>query len=191
MSLADILSNSKVSGIALTEKEKMVGRYVSGLKSMLMEYDWDWFITLTFKYPVSDRVIVSTALDRFLNNLSEKAFGKRSRKRVVSFSVIEKGSYDDSLHVHLMIQDPSDRILNDGRRKQFKLRDAVIESWLSSSSFSGNPALSSSGDEWIKPIHNVRSTVNYMMKSLGFSHMKETDIIPWDQVTIDGRKPSL
>lgn len=187
MSLSNILNSSKLNGIILTDEEKRLGRYVNEVTNLLMENEWDWFLTLTFKHPVRDRITVSKTIEKFLNNLSEKAFGSRSKKRIVSFSVIEVGSFDDSLHVHMMIQDPTGRILNDSRINRFELRDAVIESWLAASSSAGNPALSSSGDEWLKRIDNVRSTVGYMLKQLDLTQRKSNDVIVWDQLSLSGR----
>lgn len=173
-------------GIILQESETERHRYITHVKQMMLQHDWDHFLTLTFKYPVYDEKKVSQAVNRFINKLSERAYGDRSRKRVVAFPIIEK-HVDDSFHVHVMIQDPFSRILKPERKKSFRLRDAVITAWLQASSSSGNLALSSSGDEWIKPIDDVRETVQYMLKRYRPKSESST-VILWEEASLSGRK---
>lgn len=176
----------EVRGIVLTEEEKRKCRYVAGVKKMLDDIRFDWFLTLTFKHAVKDRFAAVDAIENFLDRLSEKAFGRRSKKRITSFPVIEEGYFDNSLHVHMMIQDPTSKIHNPERRNQFNLRDAVIESWLQASSSAGNPALTAASDEWIKRIDNVGPVVEYMTKQIHST--LNSDPIVWDQVSLDGRR---
>lgn len=182
----DVLNKAKLDGIILTEQEKRKHQAVVEVRYWMIRHDWDLFVTLTFKHPVYDEVKVSSAIEKFLNKLSASAFGKRSKKRVAAFPVIEKCRIDDSLHVHMIIQDPTSLILNEKRRNNFRIRDAVIESWLQSSSSAGNPALASSADEWIKKTLDVSECVRYMTKQIGYN-LNHT--IPWDQLSLSGRKP--
>lgn len=175
----------KLKGIVLTEEEKRKLIYRKGVVDWVIEVDWDYFLTLTFKHPVKDVVTASKAVEKFLNNLSSKAYGSRSNKRITAFSVLEKGSFDESLHIHMLIKDPEPFILNSGRRDRFDLRDDVIESWLKASSYSGNPALTSANDEWCKRVGEIKSVAEYMTKQVD---PNLDNLIVWDQCSIDGRQ---
>lgn len=181
-----ILSKAKADGIILTNQEKRKHQAITEIKYWLAQYDWDLFVTLTFKYSMYDEIKVNSAIEKFLNKLSAEAFGRRSNKRVVALPVIEKCSMDNSLHVHMMIQNPTPYILNEEKRNSFRIRDAVIQCWLQSSSSAGNPALASSSDEWIKKVLDVSECVRYMTKQM--KHNLE-HTIPWDQCSLTGRKP--
>lgn len=175
-------SNSSI--ITLSNKEKWKHQTIQELKDWLEQHQWDLFLTLTFQYPLKDSIKVSKAVEKFINDLSKKAFGRQSKKRVVCFPVIEMDHSESSYHVHILIQDPTPRILNEDRRKKFNLRSAIIESWLQASPYSGNPALSSINDEWLKEITDSLGLVDYMTKQLD----SNSDTIVWDQVCVDGRQ---
>lgn len=167
-----------------SKDEQRKKKYTSDTIEWLDHINWDYFLTLTFQYPVKDTIIVTNAVERFNNRLSAKAFGKQSKKRVICFPVMERDGSESSYHVHMIIQDPTPHILNDARRNRFNLRDAIIKSWIQSSSYSGNPALSSKGDEWFKEITNLPGLVEYMTKQLS---RNSTPIIS-DQICLNGRK---
>lgn len=190
MTISKIIKNTK-NCIILNDAEKKKLHYVNEVKKMLIEYDWDWFITLTFKHPVKDKIRASKAIEKFINNLSGKAFGSRSDKRVSSFSVIEYGMFEDSFHVHMIIKDPEADIVNPERRDKFKLRDAVIESWVQASSSAGNPALASGNDEWLKKVDNVSITIDYMLKQLDPTLSADGNPVAWDQLNLNGRRVHL
>ncbi|WP_075880274.1 hypothetical protein [Vreelandella massiliensis] len=106
MKLQKLTKRVLVDSIILTEEEKKKERFVSDTTEWLSKTDWDYFLTLTFKHPVKDEITVTKAIEKFINNLSRKSFGSRSNKRIVCFSAIEK-SFDNSLHIHMIIQDPT------------------------------------------------------------------------------------
>lgn len=186
MSLTQLNRNVKPYSIKLTPQERQKEQCIQELTQWLQDYDWGYFLTLTFKYPVYDSFRVSQAIERFINHLSGKAFGKRSAKRIQAFPVIEKGS-DDALHVHMMIQDPKERI-NPLRQQRFHLRDAIIEAWLQASSSAGHPALASKDDEWMKLIDNVSGVIGYLSKQLMLTPDTHHSPIAYEHVCLNGRK---
>nr|WP_163503605.1 hypothetical protein [Halomonas socia] len=177
-----------VEGIILTDEEKAKKKYVSEMQSWISQYEWDYFVTLTYKHPVKDRIKVTHHVEEFSNRLSRKSFGSRSKKRVCTISVIEHHWASDSLHVHMLIKDPQPSIANDARQNSFNIRDAVITSWLESSSSSGNPALSSDGDEWLKGIDDINRVVEYMLKEFNPHASELVSPVVWDQACLDGRR---
>lgn len=185
MSVNELMCACKVQGIVLKEEERRKLIFRKEVVDWVIQMDWDYFLTLTFKHPVKDPVIASKAVEKFLNNLSSKAYGSRSNKRITAFSVLEKGYFDPSLHIHMLIKDPEPYILNSERRENFNLRNGVIESWLQASSYSGNPALTAANDDWIKSIGEIKAVAEYMTKQID---PNLDNLIVWDQFSIDGRK---
>lgn len=163
-------------------------RYISATKKKISEYQWDYFITLTFKHPVFQIDRVLRAVKQFVNKLSRKAYGGRSKKRVVCFAVIEKDK-SDCYHVHLLLQDPTDNISNPERKKGFHLRREIIIAWLQAGATTGNPARSSPDGEWMKPIFDVNEVIGYMLKHYSLDSDSPTTIM-WEEASVDGRRIS-
>mgnify|MGYP003149101322 FL=1 len=177
-----------MDNIILNSNEKKKDIYIETVKEWIVSYEWDYFLTLTFKHPVYDKVKVSKAIEKFINRLSSLAFGSRSKKRIKAFSTIESGSLDSSLHVHMMVQDPRPLMLKENRCENFNLRNSVIESWLKSSSSAGHPASTGSSDEWMKKVTDVEGCIGYMVKEVGNNL---DNCIAWDQLNLKGRKHVL
>lgn len=188
MPLSKLIRNSAVTGIVLTNEEKNKINYEKEVIQWLDSYSWDYFLTLTFSHPVKDRIAVSIAIEKFIDKLSTKAFGTRSNKRIVSFPVIEHGNDGKSLHVHMIIQNPAPNIVNPNRREKFNLRDAVIESWINASSSAGNPALTATNDEWMKPVTESEIAIKYMIKQIDPTLREHDNPIVCDQLSLDGRR---
>lgn len=182
------IAQSELDGIQLTAQELKPNEYSKALTNWLVQLDFDYFLTLTFQYAIYDENKAMSAVSNFINYLSASSYGARSQKRVIAFPVIEK-EIDDSLHIHMMIQNPEPFITNDKKRKAFNLRDAVIISWLKASPSAGHPALSAARDEWIKKMDDIREVTRYMTKQYqpGSSHSSAT--ILWEYASLDGRKP--
>lgn len=181
-----LIREVKPYSIKLTPQEMQKKQYIQELTQWLQGYDWDYFLTLTFKYPVYDSGRASQAIERFINQLSRKAFGQRSSKRIVTFPVIEKCS-DNALHVHMMIQDPKEGI-NPSRQQRFDLRNAIIEAWIQASSSAGNPALTGKNDEWMKKIDNVSQGIGYLSKELNVTPGKQHSPFAYEHICFDGRR---
>lgn len=174
-----------LENIILTPDEKKKRVYVQNVKKWIQLYQWDYFLTLTFKHPVFDEIKVSNTIKKFLDYLSAEAFGKRSKKRVIAFSTIENGTYDKSLHAHMLIQDPTHNILTGERRDSFNLRNAIITSWMKASPSAGNPALTGSDREWMKKVLDIEECIGYMLKQVD---LNLNSFIPWDQLSLTGKK---
>lgn len=173
------------SNIVLSLGEKKKEKYIQEIKQWINSYEWDYFLTLTFKHPVYDDIKAGKAIEKFINKMSSLAFGSRSQKRIVAFSTIEHDSLDEALHVHIMIQDPTPLIMNEMHRNEFDIRNSIIVSWLNSSSSAGNPAFTGSDSEWIKEISDVEECIGYMIKQVGNNL---NNCIAWDQLSLGGRK---
>lgn len=172
--------------IILTPRETERERSRSAIKKQILQYDWDYFLTLTFQYPVYDISKVSKAVERFITGMSIRAYNTRSKKRMKSFPVVETHC-DDSLHVHMLIENPINNIISSRKKRHFHIRDEAIEAWMQASSLSGNPALSSKGDRWIEPIKDIESVTEYMLKSYHPRSERYTTLL-WEQACFDGRQ---
>ncbi|RUR25703.1 hypothetical protein ELY33_17705 [Vreelandella andesensis] len=181
------INQAELDGVKLTRQEKKSYEYSKQVAHWLVQYDFDYFLTLTFQYAVYDENKAMSAVSNFINCLSASSYGARSKKRVMAFPVIEKGA-DDSLHIHMMIQNPKPFITSEARRNAFSLRDAVITSWLQASPSAGHPALSATGDDWIKKMDDIREVARYMVKQYqpGASY---SSTLLWEYASLDGRKP--
>jgi hypothetical protein len=75
MNVNELMCACKVQGIVLKEEERRKLIFRKEVVDWVIQMDWDYFLTLTFKHPVKDPVIASKAVEKFLNNLSSKAYG--------------------------------------------------------------------------------------------------------------------
>src|SRR5690606_14566156 len=71
----------------------------------ITQQDFDWFVTLTFRYKKNDHDEVVSLGKKFFDLLSGEIYGKRSKNRVIHFSAIERHD-DGSLHIHTLIKEP-------------------------------------------------------------------------------------
>lgn len=178
-------NKANLENIILTPAEKKKKAYVIKIKNWMQQYQWDYFLTLTFKYPVFDEIRVGETIEKFLDYLSAEAFGRRSKKRVISFSTIENGSYDKSLHVHMLIQDPRPNILTEERSASFDLRDNIVRAWMQANSSTGNISHTGSDSEWMKEVLDVEGCIGYMLKQV--DHNLDSRI-PWDKLSLTGKR---
>lgn len=175
----------KSESIKLLPNEKLLCNRKTKTENFIRMNDWTHFVTLTFKYPLRDKVEAETIVTRFISILSKKSFGNRSKHRANVFPVCEHHS-DGAIHIHLLIEDPTNTITNPKRRKLFNLRDAIITSWTSASSKAGNPALLGSKD-WLQEVNNIDGSIRYMLKETS----KSDSPVLWHSVSLQGRRDKI
>ncbi|MCG7598632.1 hypothetical protein MHM84_02410 [Halomonas sp. McH1-25] len=164
--------------------EQKMEKLKKEIYEMVKKHPWDYFITLTFKHAINDRIKVNSITRKFINELSIKCFGSRSNKRLRIIPVIENHGFE-GLHVHALIENPKERIGSPERKENFILRDSVIEAWIGVDAKTANPTLSCfEQDEWIKKIYDTEGLVNYLLKQLS----AHPEAVQWDLYTPEGRK---
>ena len=74
-------------------------------KDLLSEFEYEYFVTLTFKYTVSEKSAYEY-LEFFLHLLNQKVIGKGYKKKnpLEGFVVLEK-QWDGNPHFHLIVND--------------------------------------------------------------------------------------
>lgn len=105
--LAELPPNSNLLS---TEHTKVA--YRSQIMADMTSRSFDWFITLTFAYNQTNYDDVVKGVKRLVNRVSIDIFGKRSKKRLVHYGVIERNQNQSSLHVHLLVQHPRANFLD-------------------------------------------------------------------------------
>ena len=178
---------AKKDGVELTSEEKMFFRYDAEIREFVTRFEFHYFLTLTFRYPVYKKDEATRAINQFINRVSVACYGARSGKRLVSLAVLEK-SKNDSYHVHMLIQDPQMRMTKEQRLKKFNLRDILIESWMSASSKTGHPARTANGDEWFRPVDGVEEAMSYMNKKFNPNSSYPSTYIAFECSSLYGKK---
>jgi len=107
------------------EEQRRIRSRAQHIHTILKE-EYDWFVTLTFQFKQHDHDEVVEKAKKLFDVISSKIYGKRSKKRVVHFSVIERHA-DGSLHVHCLLQSPVARL---ERRKKYSSSSMIRGSTL-------------------------------------------------------------
>lgn len=144
--------------------------------------DGKYFITLQFSSDTSKTKAEKT-LHVFLDEINKEIFGSRSNKKWKQISVIEKNTYSNSHHIHIIAEDPVNRILNDERKNSFKIKEKIKERWQASGNNTSVKSLHSSAlnAPWFKTITDKRGAARYIAKQILKGHM---DVIQWDKAEI-------
>lgn len=162
----------------------------TAIKSYLIPFQWDHFITLTFKHPKSHLECTRVCGD-FVKTLNNLTFGRNSQKSVRIFIVIEPHS-TYGYHVHALVQDPTSRI-NPGRQATFSLSETLAEAWDNASFATARPdrAHFSRGmwsspptKRWFEKIYDVRKNIDYVLKTIDIYQ----DVIQWQLFSNNGRR---
>ncbi|GAA4410150.1 hypothetical protein GCM10011450_25050 [Advenella faeciporci] len=98
--MVDLHFNTKPEDIELP-RIKRRAQYIYDIT----QQDFDWFVTLTFRYKKTDHDEVVLLAKKFFDSLSADLFGKRSKKRIIHFSAIERHT-DGYLHIHVLLKEP-------------------------------------------------------------------------------------
>jgi len=99
------LMNEFHCNTSLTEREQFRQRQREQHIYDITQQEFDWFITLTFRYKKTDHDEVVSLGKKFFDLLSADLYGRRSKKRIIHFSAIERHK-DGSLHIHALIKQP-------------------------------------------------------------------------------------
>jgi len=93
-------------------------------KTWAGRYAWSFFVTLTFRYDVTEEKAVA-ALKRFLKRLNRSVYGERSKRRLYIFAVQEY-TKSDRIHFHLLFSgDTPKHDRNELRREMTRLWSQV------------------------------------------------------------------
>lgn len=99
------LMNEFHCNTSLTDREQFRQRRREQHIYDITQHEFDWFITLTFRYKKTDHDEVVSLGKKFFDLLSSEIYGKRSRNRIIHYSAIERHE-DGSLHIHTLIKEP-------------------------------------------------------------------------------------
>lgn len=106
----------------------------------ITQQDFDWFITLTFKYKKTDHDEVVLLGKKLFDLQSGEIYGKRSKRRTIHFPAIEQHK-DGSLHIHALIKQPKP----DNPLGAMEMQDLIKRNWYEVAST--NLDTSSSGND--------------------------------------------
>lgn len=164
------------------EEQRRISSRAQHIHTILKE-EYDWFVTLTFQFKQHDHDEVVEKTKRFFDVISSKIYGKRSKKRVVHFSVIERHA-DRSLHVHFLLQKPSSTT-----RTQEEIQQFIHDTWKCIASTDLDISASSDEDgnkEWFKPTNKNRlyELAHYITKDC----YRYNDAVIYELCCLDGRK---
>jgi len=168
---------------SLTEQEKFRVRQRAQHIHDITQQEFDWLVTLTFKYKKTDHDEVVSLGTEFFDLLSADLYGRRSKKRIIHFSAIERHK-DGSLHIHALIKQPK----SDNPIGAMELQDLIKRNW--DEVASTNLDVSSSGNDlerhWFRPINPTElfQVGKYITKDC----YRYDDTIIYDLCCLTGRK---
>lgn len=168
---------------SLTEQEQFRVRQRAQHIHDITHQEFDWLVTLTFKYKKTDHDEVVLLAKKFFDSLSADLFGKRSKKRIIHFTAIERHK-DGSLHIHALIKQPKP----DNPIGAMELQDLIKRNW--DEAASTNLDVSSSGNDlerhWFRPINPTElfQVGQYITKDC----YRYDDTIIYDLCCLTGRK---
>ncbi|MEZ2623730.1 hypothetical protein ACBP82_05020 [Paenalcaligenes hominis] len=168
---------------SLTEQEKFRVRQRAQHIHDITQQEFDWLVTLTFKYKKTDHDEVVSLGTKFFDLLSADLYGRRSKKRIIHFSAIERHK-DGSLHIHALIKQPKP----DNPIGAMEVQDLIRRNWYEVAST--NLDVSSSGNDleryWFRPINPTElfQVGQYITKDC----YRYDDTIIYDLCCLTGRK---
>lgn len=144
---------------------------ISETAGWITKTQWNYFVTLTFKGEITD----ANALYQFtgfVKRMNYQIFGKRSKRRIPMFPVIEHTKCGNP-HFHLMVGNNDDFIGD-------KLKLLIMDTW-SRSSFVDRYHMMRTND-WFQPIETSTESkaVRYCLKTA----RNDIDCVILDHVTI-------
>jgi len=177
------LMNEFHCNTSLTDREQFQQRQREQHIYDITQQGFDWLVTLTFKYKKTDHDKVVSLGTKFFDLLSADLYGKRSKKRIIHFSAIERHK-DGSLHIHALIKQPKP----DNPIGAMEVQDLIKRNWCEVAST--NLDVSSSGNDlerhWFRPINPTElfQVGQYITKDC----YRYDDTIIYDLCCLTGRK---
>ena len=149
------------------------------------DINWSYFVTLTFRNEMRSYMDTRKIVSKFLKNLNNEIFGKRSKKSIRCLVFIEDSKYH-GYHVHLMIEDVFDRLITDNQFKrcgdEMKLKKLVQRTWNQTDRRTGLPSLETHSQSF-KRIYDDAGLIDYLMKQF----KRGSEVFAFDLMNIDGR----
>ena len=145
--------------------------------------EFDWLATLTFRYKKTDHDEVVLLGKKFFDLLSADLYGRRSKKRIIHFSAIERHK-DGSLHIHALIKQPKP----DNPLGAMEMQELIKRNWYEVAST--NLDITSSGKDlerhWFRAINPAElfEVGKYITKDC----YRYDDTIIYDLCCLTGRK---
>ena len=177
------LMNEFHCNTSLTDREQFRQRQREQHIYDITQQGFDWLVTLTFKYKKTDHDEVVSLGTKFFDLLSADLYGRRSKKRIIHFSAIERHK-DGSLHIHALIEQPK----SDNPIGAMEVQDLIKRNWCEVAST--NLDVSSSGNDleryWFRPINPTElfQVGQYITKDC----YRYDDTIIYDLCCLTGRK---
>ena len=177
------LMNEFHCNTSLTDREQFRQRQREQHIYDITQQGFDWLVTLTFKYKKTDHDEVVSLGTKFFDLLSADLYGRRSKKRIIHFSAIERHK-DGSLHIHALIKQPN----SDNPIGAMEVQDLIKRNWCEVAST--NLDVSSSGNDlerhWFRAINPAElfQVGKYITKDC----YRYDDTIIYDLCCLTGRK---
>ncbi|MCG5539470.1 hypothetical protein [Halorhodospira sp. 9622] len=158
--------------------------------SNLNKIKWEYFVTLTFRNEITSYEESKNVVSKFLKNLNNEIFGKRSKKSLQWLVFIEKSQYH-GYHVHLIIGDFLEKLSTDsqirrcGNEELFKY--ILEKTWNNVDQRTGKPDFHSFESSF-QHIYNDEALYQYLTKQLG---SVGSEVFAFDLMNLDGRYNKL
>jgi len=148
--------------------------------------NFDFFITLHFKTEVS-REKAEQILDSFLRKINNEIFGNRSRKSLIQVPFIERNSYDNSFHIHILCENPAHRTNRKKVSDLSKFKKIIKETWRLSAPEAAikNMTIYDPEPLWIKPIENAEKLCSYLLKQINIDNF---DVVGINNLNFNGER---
>tara|TARA_R110001592_G_scaffold360329_1_gene668519 strand:- start:2606 stop:3109 length:504 start_codon:yes stop_codon:yes gene_type:complete len=160
--------------------------YIQETINWISQNDFDFLITLHFTEEVG-RAKTEKALTLFLNKLNNDVFGNRSSKSLIQVPFIERNSYDNSFHIHILCENPAKR----GNRSHFEdpiyFRKLVKKCWRFSAPEAAikNMKIHEDNPLWIKRIDDQKRLISYLLKQIAIDNL---DVVEVDKLNFEGQR---
>lgn len=152
----------------------------------LSKYNFSYLITLHFNKIVSKQQ-VETTLKSFINKLNCNFFGNRSQRSLIQVPFIERNSFDNSYHVHLICEDPRDKVKSIKKKDILFFKKLIKEMWLIASPHTTikNLKINDQNALWFKEIHDIEGACSYLLKQI---KIQNYDVVDLERLNLTGIK---
>jgi hypothetical protein len=150
--------------------------YKSATVDYLKEHTWDYLITLNFNNIKCD-ITANSIVTKFYKKLNIATFGEKSRKSVKMAFSLERHKHE-GYHLHILSEDPIERITNQDRKNKFNYKEIIKEQWEKADRGAARISLSCPDKKsWFKKIYDTEGIIEYITKEI---KQGRSDVIQWD-----------
>lgn len=167
-------------------KEQKIKTLQTETAKFISEIDTEYFVTLHFR-SLTTKENARKILKTFLKKLEVELFGTRSKKSIISVCFIEKNTYDENFHIHILFGKPGLRNLVNDEDEIHEFKRIIKSIWLDSDPKTAIKELKLKSDSslWFKKISDKVNICNYLCKQITTGN---EDVVEWDLLNKNGRR---